>query len=116
MSLEKKLLIWLLTGETGISSKAIASVMAGVRVDDTFGTTPSDPDDFKRCLKLVNLIPEIRPRLSEMRTVSFRWGVLIENWDKLESSFMAEVPEWLENKGHEKRATKTYALMKAIGL
>lgn len=114
--MEKKLLEWLLTGETGISSKAIATVMAGLPVDDKWGTTPCDPSDFKRCLKLVNLIPETRPRLIEMRKVSERWSKLIDRWDELEAQFMAEVPEWLEDKGHEKRATKTYELMKDIGL
>ena len=114
--MEKKLLTWLLTGEVGVSSKAIATIMAGLPVDDKFGTTPSDPDDFKRCLKLVNSIPEIRTRLNEMAQVSERWGKLVARWDEIESQFMAEVPEWLEGKGFWNSAPKTYKLMKDIGL
>lgn len=114
--MEKKLLVWLLTGETGVSSKAIATVMAGLPVDDKWGTTPSDAGDFKRCLKLVNAIPEIRPRLVEMKAVSESWSKLIDRWAEVEASFMAEVPEWLEDKGHRKSAPKTYKLMKSIGL
>jgi len=112
--MKDKILNWLATGETGISSKAIAFKMAGIENDCKWNTIPHDPDDFKRCLKLVNLIPEIRQRLDEMRSVSIKWNVLIENWKQVEDSFMDEVPEWLTNDFSQKRATKTYELMNKI--
>lgn len=109
-----KIMNWLANGETGISSDAIAFKMSGVINGRTFLTHPIDPDDFKRCLKLINLIPEIRPRLSEMREISPEWNALIEHWSDVETSFMSEVAEWLTVKYSAKSAPKTYAMMKKI--
>ncbi len=113
MELNDKILQWFITGETGISSEAIACKMSGMNNDRTY-THPLDPDDFKRCLKLVNRIPEIRTRLDEMRSVSPYWNALIEHWKEVEDSFMSEVPEWLTGHEYHKKATQTYALMEKI--
>ena len=103
-----KILKWMLTGNTGISSECIASVMAGItpkRKD-----IPYDPSDFERCLGLVNTVPGIRERLPEMREVSTKWNQFMDSWDAIEKSFMEEVPEWLDG-NYTHRATKTFALM-----
>ena len=112
--MKDKILDWLANGETGISSKTIAYKMAGIKLDRMWLSHPSDPGDFKRCLKLVNLIPDIRPRLGEMRSVSKEWDALIEHWKEVEDCFMDEVAEWLTDEFSQKRATKTYDLMKKI--
>lgn len=108
------LLRWFAWGETGISSEAIAYHMAGIENARKNNTHPSDPDDFKRCLKLVNAIPEIRLRLDEMRPLSAEWNALVENWKEVEDCFMSEVAEWLTVKYSPKRAAKTYKLMEKI--
>lgn len=75
-------------GGVGLSSKAIWAVMMGVPVDFGFGDThPRDPSDFDRCVKLLNLCPEWRSRMSEMREVSPKWAALVEEWDSLESRY-----------------------------
>lgn len=112
--LNRKILQWMATGKTGVSSEAIAYQMAGIENGRKWSTHPGDPDDFKRCLKLVNQIPEIRPRLDEMRSVSPHWNSLIDHWNELEKCFMEEVGEWLTNEYSHKRATKTYAMMEKI--
>lgn len=58
---------WALVGGTGTSSKAIAKHMTGYISDDAFGfMPPSDSADRGRCIKLLELVPEWLPRLSEM--------------------------------------------------
>lgn len=113
-TLQEKILHWLATGETGTSSKTIAFVMVGEQPQRNFMNHPSDPDDFKRCLKLLREIPEIRPRLDEMRCISPKWNALIDHWQEVEDCFMAEVPDWLDNVLSEKSASKVYELMDKI--
>lgn len=112
--LNLKIINWIANGETGVSSEAIAFQMAGVDNHRKFSSHPCDPSDFKRCLKLVNEIPEIRVRLDEMRHKSKYWNALIDNWDKLEKCFLEEVGGWLVDKDIDKRATKTYNMMQEI--
>lgn len=109
---EQKIVNWLANGETGISSEAIAFMMLGIVPGRSMA--PCDPSDFKRCLKLIIEVPEIRPRLNEMKVLSKDWERLIDNWEEVERSFMEEVEEWLTNDFSQKRATKTYNLMKKI--
>jgi len=110
--MNKKIINWLANGETGMSSEAIAFKMLGVEKGQSFA--PCDPSDFKRCLKLILAVPEIRPRLNEMKEVSEYWSKLIDRWDEVETCFMEEVGEWLTNSFSDKRATKTYNLMEEI--
>jgi hypothetical protein len=109
-----RVLDWFANGETGVSSEAIAYKMVDIAGKLAARTHPRDPDDFKRCLKLLRRIPEIRPRLREMREVSPHWKALVDHWEKVEDSFMAEVGEWLTNEHSAKRASKTYKLMQEI--
>jgi hypothetical protein len=48
---------------------------------------PSDPDDFKRCHKLLKAIPEWRSVLYKAKSLSPEWSRLIDEWDKLEVLF-----------------------------
>lgn len=64
---EVRALFWSLAGETGISSKAIAKHMTGFSAEGAFGfSPPSDGSDRRRCIRLLELIPEWLPRLKEM--------------------------------------------------
>lgn len=110
--MKDKLLEWFIKGEVGASSRVIAAKMAGVQILDK--AHPSDPDDFKRCLKLLLFIPEIRLRLNEVSEISIYWKHLVNNWEIVEKSFMHEVSEWLEDGGYGKKATNTYYIMKNI--
>lgn len=61
---EQRALFWALSGDTGISSEAIAKHMTG----NTPGRMmpPSDASDRGRCIRLLELIPEWIARLPEM--------------------------------------------------
>ena len=104
----RKVMQWFASGEKGISSECIASIICGF--EPKWNDTPSDPDDFKRCLLLLNDIPELREHLYMMRSVSTDWDKLMNHWDDIEESFMSEVPEWLYG-DYRNGAPKTYALM-----
>lgn len=65
---EQRALFWALSGDTGISSKAIMAHMTGSPKTDSFGMMPpSDASDRGRCIRLLELIPEWLPRLDEMK-------------------------------------------------
>jgi hypothetical protein len=97
---------WLHSTDTGISSRAIFSVMTGTkeRMLDRWGFGyPLDPDDFGRCYRLLNLFPEWKPRMGEMAPISSEWRRLVENWSELNDLFEEESPS--------KSCPKLYARM-----
>lgn len=85
---------WLASGNRGISSEAIASYLTGINFvsGHWFSNHPHDPSDFKRCMDLLEAVPEFRPRLKEMAEVSPIWAELVENWDELEKLYKEEAP------------------------
>lgn len=98
---------WLASNDTGMSSEALCGHMLG-KADKRWATAyPSDPDDLGRCLRLLALIPEWKPRVPEMAVHGRYWAALVPRWDELEALMAAET----EGKGTD---GKTYALMKSI--
>jgi hypothetical protein len=116
MDTKTKVLMWLAGEDTGISSKVIAFHMVNIPLTERefyWPNTPSDPSDFGRCLRLIEKIPEFRPRLWELATISEKWEILVNHWDAIEKSFIDEVGlHWEKSKD----APKTYALMTSLGL
>ena len=79
---------WIISGDTGASSKTIFAVMVGsktVRPD-----VPHDPSDFGRCYRLLALFPEWRSRLHEVAEKYPMWGPLIGAWDELSALYEYE--------------------------
>jgi len=104
---------WLIVGDTGLSSIAILSnILSKGRTggmdshDAKFH--PRDPADLKRCLGLLDKVPEFKNHLHIMRDVSKPWAALIDQWDELENTLKDEL------KGRKDRAPKTYSLMSTI--
>ena len=80
-SIEEKANFWLVNGEHGLSSMVMCRTLMG---DPSAGKNyPSDPDDFKRCYKLLQTVPEWRSELHKVAKISTEWHNLIDNWDKL---------------------------------
>lgn len=89
-SLEDRAAWWKMRGETGISSLTIWCALAGGRSDSY--CYPCDPDDFRRCKLLLDLIPEWRPRLGEV-TKRFPWFAPFERrWEEFEELYRVESP------------------------
>ncbi len=78
-------LAWVVGGDTGTSSQTIWSVMVGVKHDRPW--TPLDSDDFGRCYRLLELVPEWRKRLPEVAALHPDWKPLVREWDRLTSLY-----------------------------
>jgi len=81
---------WLLGGDTGMSSKTICAVMAGVKTPPYCGDVPGDPDDFGRCYRLLKLIPTWRARMQEVADRYKEWGPLVREWAELTRMYEAQ--------------------------
>ena len=66
---------WFINGETGVSSKAIASLFLEVRNTDM--CHPWDPADFGRCVKLLRWVPEIREHMDKIAKISPPWRNMV---------------------------------------
>ena len=105
-SIERRALLWLAGGDSGASSEAICHHMLGMESDGSF---PWDPSDLGRCLRLLELFPEWKPRIREMARYSPHWAALVARWDELAEMMADEVGiDW--SKG--RRAPRTHAAMK----
>jgi hypothetical protein len=78
---------WILSKDTGTSSKTIWAVMMGVVTQKTEEgssySPPADPADFGRCHRLLERFPHWRARLGEVAQCFPRWIPLVREWDKL---------------------------------
>lgn len=80
---------WLLSNDTGISSKLICSVMTGCSKRTGFDAcTPSDPDDFGRCYRLLKRFPSWEADLWKVSLHYPKWRRLIDAWPELTTMYM----------------------------
>lgn len=105
-----RVLDWFGRGEVGASSKAMA--LAAVGVPDAERDHPYDPDDFRRCLLLLDHVPEIRDEFDAIAAMSPTWSALVERWDELEKLFYEEAGSLYPLPG--KTAPKLYEQIKEI--
>lgn len=83
---------WLANGKRGLSSEAIVEHLTGIPVGGRAYAPrrgrldhPCDAGDLRRCVELLDRVPEARESLDKMRTASAAWAVLVDHWDELES-------------------------------
>lgn len=114
MTMQSQIAQWLKSGQTGISSKAIANAAMGYSQEEpwlTYGNYPSDPADLNRCLVLLHAAPEAREHLHKVASVSKVWARFIKHWDQLEAQFISEAGlNWSKSKV----APITHEMMRAI--
>lgn len=110
---------WLASGERGISSEAIVNQLTGKPVGRPWGGRdhPCDPDDFRRCERLLRDYPLARLTFPEaMRKRSDVWAALVDHWDELVELIESEAPGVFDGTpSRGARAPKAYALMKQLG-
>lgn len=107
-SIEHRAIRWLLSDDTGSSSQAICAHFTGNAMPVMMA--PSDPGDLGRCLRLLSVIPEWSPRISEMARYSAAWEGIVTVWGRLAELMDYEVGiDW--SKGG--KAPRTYEAMKA---
>jgi hypothetical protein len=86
---------WITNGHVGMSSKTMWSCFMGVQKFQI--NHPYDPDDFSRCFKLLEAVPEWKERILELSSLSIPWKNLAENWDMLTLMYVRNVNEYWKN-------------------
>ena len=86
---EKRAAQWVVGRDTGLSSMCLWAVMMGVKPGDI--SHPRDGADLGRCARLLAAVPEWRPRLPEMATVSEYWAALVPEWERLSTILAKEL-------------------------
>lgn len=114
MKTDKQTLIdftkWIISGDTGASSKSLATHMILGKVKDA-NDFPRDGSDLGRCLRLLKIFPEWKLRINEMECYSGVWALLVKNWKSLEEIMIEETGI---NFDRAKSSPKTYNLMQKI--
>lgn len=95
---EQKAMWWIANGHVGMSSKTMWLHFMGQKNERI--NHPYDPDDFSRCYKLLETVPEWKIRIKELRILSTEWRNLSENWNKLTEMYEQNTKE--EWKNYEK--------------
>lgn len=96
-SIQERALWWKENGHVGMSSNTMWHCFMGLTVN--FPRHPSDPDDFSRCYKLLEAVPEWRLELDKLKPLSTAWSNLVGNWDKLTEMYEANVKnDWRTSK------------------
>lgn len=108
-TMDNRLAVWFAAGDTGISSETMALWLSARVGNDRWGrSTPSDPADLGRCLRLLEAIPEWKPRMVEMVECSPQWAHMMTYWDEIAASMADEVGiDWSKAQS----APLTYDLM-----
>ena len=107
--LNEQILEWIGKGDFCPSSlvMAVAVTGAGCRIKNY----PAVPQEFTRCLRLLDEIPETRQHMDRVAKISKPWRKLVHRWGQIEKTVRDEVGiDW--SKGIS--APRTYLLMKEV--
>lgn len=94
---------WLASDDTGLSSRYMASVLSlasgasvhcgRTRSSDGAPAYPLDPDDFGRCVRMLDACPELSPHIPALAENSgLVWKAIAERWGNLEMLYREELP------------------------
>ena len=85
--MDKRLAEWFASRDTGLSSECVALFLsAGV----SNGSTPMDLNDWGRCMRLLDRLPEWKERMAEMGDAGRGWPAFAERWTELADTWKAE--------------------------
>jgi hypothetical protein len=74
----------------GVSSEVMLEHLMGIQIPGGGSKQhPLDSDGFGRCLGLLNAIPELRPKIGDMSSVSPEWKAIVNKWNMLEGAYHA---------------------------
>ena len=94
-STQEKAMWWIANGHVGMSSKTMWNFFMK---NEKFPINhPYDPDDFSRCYKLLEAVPEWKILVPGLTTLSKEWKALAENWDKLTEMYEQNIREDFKN-------------------
>lgn len=104
-SMHEKAMFWINNGQIGASSMTMWNCLIGTE-NEFIIDHPWDPDDFSRCYKLLEMVPEWKNGLDKLRKLSPTWNNLVENWHKLNEFYLDQVKT--------KKANGMYEFMKTL--
>lgn len=107
-SYDERVSKWARNGEFGNSSKAIWGRLSGFGAISS--AHPQDLGDLRRCLLLLERVPEWKGRIGEMAAASDVWGRLAPRWEEIHAIFVEEAGTNLDSVA----APRTGALLKEI--
>lgn len=84
-TVQQKAMWWIANGERGMSSETMWNFFMGNK--NYRVCYPYDPDDFSRCYKLLEAVPEWKARVPELKELSKEWANLANGWDKLTAMY-----------------------------
>lgn len=93
-TVNEKALWWIANGRVGMSSKTMWLKFMGQPVG--YPNHPHDPDDFSRCYKLLEAVPEWKEKIPKLKELSPQWSNLADNWVKLTQMYESKA-----DNGHE---------------
>ena len=88
-STQEKAMWWIANGDVGMSSKTMWNFFMKNKQFPI--NHPHDPDDFSRCYKLLEAVPEWKILVPRLAVLSKEWKALSENWDKLTEMYEQNV-------------------------
>ena len=106
---QERIIQWLCSGETGLSSKTMICIHTDNEMGGNWGFhAPSDVADFRRCWFLVEAVPEIRNSFPLIAEKCPEFKGVIKNWDIISAAY--------ERERGSGKCPETYRLMKeALG-
>lgn len=113
----ENILWWLEFGEVGVSSNTILRITKHLQVGpydfnkEWPNSTPSDPDDFRRCYLLLQAVPQLRTNMEYFFRKDFVWSGLIEHWKILETMLL----DLMEKNNRGEKDDTMYKFMKFLG-
>ncbi|MEN6421298.1 MAG: hypothetical protein ABFD76_05065 [Smithella sp.] len=87
---------WILSDDTGTSSKTIWAVMMGVvtkpgtKCKNNRYDIPYDPADFGRCYRLLSYFPDWRANIKKMGIIFPKWKPFADRWEEFEALYLEE--------------------------
>lgn len=98
---------WLGHGPWGTSSLAMLLAAMGHAPREEDRDHPLDAGDFRRCMWMLDAVPEVREHFDAVAAMSSEWGRLIARWPEVEAVFNKESDDM-------KEMSKTNALLREI--
>ena len=93
---------WAVMGEQGASSQAIFSVLTGVNLSKAANginrAVPLDLGGLRRCLLLLERVPEFASRIQEVAQLSPEWRELTDIWTEITYAIEQKHPDWRRGK------------------
>jgi len=71
---------WLASDDVGESSRFMASVLSGAFKANF--AIPYDPSDFGRCVRMIEVVPELKGRIHLMCEHGPMWTAVADNWER----------------------------------